>query len=56
MTQASNNSKAKVAGFAFGNGKFTKSVLVGTREVRRKLARRAKKESKQLRRSNEKTI
>ena len=45
MTQASNNSKAKVAGFAFGNGKFTKSVLVGSREVRRK---RARQEAKKL--------
>ena len=48
MTQANDNSKAKLAQFAFGNGKFTKSVLVGTREVRRKLARQ---KAKLLRRS-----
>ena len=43
MPQVDNNKKAKLAQFAFGNGKFTKNVLVGTREVRRKLARQAKK-------------
>ena len=43
MPQVDNDKKAKLAQFAFGNGKFTKSVLVGSREVRRKLARKAKK-------------
>ena len=49
MPQVDNDKKAKLAQFAFGNGKkFTKSVLVGSREVRRKLARQ---KAKQLRRS-----
>ena len=50
MPQVDNPKKAKLAQFAFGQGKkFTKSVLVGSREVRRKLARQEAK--KQLRRS-----
>ena len=43
MPQVSDPNKAKLAKFAFGNGKFTKSILVGSREIRRKLARQAKK-------------
>jgi len=43
MPQVPDLTKAKLAQFAFGNGKFTKSVLVGSREVRRKQARQAKK-------------
>ncbi len=44
MPQVDNPKKAKLAQLAFGQGKkFTKSVLVGSREVRRKLARKAKK-------------
>ena len=43
MPQADDSNKAKLAQFAFGNGKFTKSILVGSREIRRKLARQAKK-------------
>jgi len=50
MPQVDNPKKLKLAQFAFGQGKkFTKSVLVGSREVRRKLARQEAK--KQLRRS-----
>lgn len=46
MPQVDNQKKAKLAQFAFGQGKkFTKSVLVGSREVRRKLARQAKKKA-----------
>ena len=46
MPQVDNPKKAKLAQFAFGNGKkYTKSVLVGSREVRRKLARQAKKKA-----------
>lgn len=49
MPQVDNPTKARLAQFAFGNGrKFTKSVLVGSREVRRK---RARQEAKLLRRS-----
>ena len=46
MPQVDNPKKAKLAQLAFGQGKkFTKSVLVGSREVRRKLARQAKKKA-----------
>ncbi len=46
MPQVDNPKKARLAQFAFGNGKkYTKSVLVGSREVRRKLARKAKKKA-----------
>ena len=44
MQQVDNPNKAKLAQFAFGHGKkFTRSVLVGSREVRRKLARQETK-------------
>ena len=44
MPQVDNDKKAKLPQFAFGNGKkFTKSLLVGSREVRRKLARQEAK-------------
>lgn len=48
MPQVDNPMKAKLAQFAFGNSrrKYTKSVLVGSREVRRK---RARQEAKLLR-------
>ncbi len=47
MPQVDNPMKAKLAQFAFGNSrKYTKSVLVGSREVRRK---RARQEAKVLR-------
>jgi len=46
MPQVDNDKKAKLAQLALGNGKkFTKSVLVGSREVRRK---RARQEAKKL--------
>ena len=50
MPQVDNPTKARLAQFAFGNSrkKYTKSVLVGSREVRRK---RARQEAKLLRRS-----
>ena len=43
MPQVNDPKKAKLAQFAFGNGKFTKNVLVGSREVRRKRDRQLKK-------------